>query len=50
MLILRYMLGWQVQEIAAHMEKNANTIAQAIKRSLDQVRHTWKLEGATTYD
>lgn len=44
MLVLRYMLGWKVKEIAAFMQKEENTISVTIKRSLEDIRQKWSGE------
>ncbi|MAU09977.1 MAG: hypothetical protein CL607_09170 [Anaerolineaceae bacterium] len=37
MLVLRYMVGWQVQRIAAHLNMNPNTVSATISRTLKQL-------------
>ena len=41
MLVLRYMLGWQVKEIAGYVGKEENTVSVNIKRTLEQIRQSW---------
>ena len=41
MLVLRYMLGWRVTEIARHLHKDENTISVSIRRCLQQIRRDW---------
>lgn len=41
MLVLRYMVGWQVKQIAEYLEMEENTISVYIHRSLDQIRLDW---------
>lgn len=41
MLVLRYMLGWQVKQIAAHLDKNENTVTVAIKRAIQHLQRDW---------
>ncbi len=41
MLVLRYMLGWKVKEIADYLQKEENTISVYIKRSLERIRDEW---------
>jgi RNA polymerase sigma-70 factor (ECF subfamily) len=41
MLVLRYMLGWQVKHIAAYLEMPANTVTVNIKRALEKLRVLW---------
>jgi RNA polymerase sigma-70 factor (ECF subfamily) len=44
LLVLRYMLGWKVKDIADYLRKEENTVSVYIKRSLEQVRSEWPLE------
>ncbi len=44
MLVLRYLLGWRVTEIAKYMRKEENTVSVYIKRSLEQIRNEWTAE------
>lgn len=41
MLVLRYILGWQVRQIAAHLELNENTVSVMIKRTLNSLKRDW---------
>lgn len=41
MLILRYMLGWQVKQIASHLEVNENTVSVRIQRALKRLHAEW---------
>ena len=41
MLVLRYMLGWQVKQIAKFLNMEENTVSVYIRRSLEQIRHDW---------
>ncbi len=41
MLVLRYMLGWKVKEIAVYLRKEENTVSVYIKRCLEQIRQSW---------
>jgi RNA polymerase sigma-70 factor (ECF subfamily) len=41
MLVLRYMVGWQVKQIAEYLEMEENTVSVYIHRSLDQIRLDW---------
>lgn len=43
-LVLRYMLGWRVKQIAEYLHKKENTISVSIKRSLEQLRQQWPRE------
>ncbi len=38
MLVLRYMVGWRVKEIAKHLNIAENTVSQTIRRTLKKVR------------
>ena len=44
MLVLRYMLGWKVKEIASYLRMEENTVSVYIKRCLQQIRHEWSAE------
>jgi RNA polymerase sigma-70 factor (ECF subfamily) len=44
MLVLRYLLGWKVKQIADYMHKEENTVSVSIKRCLEQIRHDWSDE------
>ena len=41
MLVLRYMLGWQVRQIARHLGINENTVTVTIKRALKSLQRDW---------
>ncbi len=43
-LVLRYMLGWKVNQIAHYLHKEENTVSVYIRRCLDQVRQDWSAE------
>lgn len=43
-LVLRYMLGWKVKEIAQYLHKEENTVSVYIRRCLEQIRDNWALE------
>jgi RNA polymerase sigma-70 factor (ECF subfamily) len=43
-LVLRYMVGWQVKEIAEYIHKEENTVSVMIKRCLEQIRRDWPTE------
>jgi RNA polymerase sigma-70 factor (ECF subfamily) len=40
-LILRYILGWRVKDIGAHLEIAENTISVTIRRTLEKLRNQW---------
>ena len=44
MLVLRYMLGWRVKQIAQHFDMQENTVSVTIRRTLQKVRANWKGE------
>ena len=44
MLVLRYMLGWRVNQIAAHMRMNENTISVTLRRILMKLQANWSRE------
>ncbi len=41
MLVLRYMIGWQVQEIGKYLNIPENTVSQNIRRVLARLRERW---------
>ena len=41
MIVLRYMLGWRVNEIARHMGASENKISVSIHRTLSTLRERW---------
>jgi RNA polymerase sigma-70 factor, ECF subfamily len=41
MLVLRYLLGWQVRQIARYLEMNENTVTVTIKRALKNLQRDW---------
>ncbi len=43
-VILRYMLGWKVIEIAQYLHKPENTVSVYIRRCLQQIRESWSLD------
>jgi len=43
-LVLRYILGWQVKQIAAHMGILENTVSVYIRRAIEQIRREWPAE------
>lgn len=40
-LIFRYVLQWQVKEIAEYLEINENTASKRIHRALESIRNQW---------
>ncbi len=43
-LLLRYMFGWKVKQIASYLHKEDNTVSVNIQRSLDQIRSKWVID------
>lgn len=41
MLVLRYLLGWQVKAIADHLDMRENTVSVTIRRALERLRGRW---------
>ncbi len=41
MIVLRYMLGWQVKQVSGHLHRNENTISVTIGRALKSLRRDW---------
>ena len=41
MLVLRYMLGWQVKQIASHLNMAENTVSVYLRRILSRLRKDW---------
>lgn len=49
-IVLRYILGWQVRKIAAHMNKNETAISMTIHRSLNRIKENWQDHEAESKD
>ncbi len=43
-IVLRYMLGWKVKEIAQYLRKEENTVSVYIRRCLQQIRDEWSFD------
>lgn len=41
MLVLRYMLGWQVKQIASYLGMNENNVSVTIRRALKNLQRDW---------
>lgn len=41
MIVLRYILGWPVKQIAEHFDMLENTVTVRIRRALTQIRKAW---------
>lgn len=46
MVVLRYVLGWRVNQIAAHLDLPENTVSVSIHRALHHVQDDLALRGA----
>ncbi len=44
LLVLRYVLGWQVKQIAVHLDMLENTVSVYLRRSLQNLREQWPEE------
>jgi RNA polymerase sigma-70 factor (ECF subfamily) len=44
MLVLRYILGWQVKQIAGHLGMNENNVSVTIRRALKSLQRDWPQE------
>lgn len=44
MLVLRYILGWQVKQVAAHLGLSENNVSIAIRRALKRLQRDWPQE------
>jgi RNA polymerase sigma-70 factor (ECF subfamily) len=40
-LVLRYILGWRVQDIGNHLDMKENTVSVYISRAINRLRHEW---------
>jgi RNA polymerase sigma-70 factor (ECF subfamily) len=43
-LVLRYMLGWKVNQIAKYLNKEENTVSVYLRRYLEQIRQDWSAD------
>jgi RNA polymerase sigma-70 factor, ECF subfamily len=41
LLVLRYILGWQVKQIAEYLNMEENTVSVYIHRNLERIRQNW---------
>jgi RNA polymerase sigma-70 factor (ECF subfamily) len=41
MLVLRYILGWQVKQVAKHLGMNENSVSVTIHRALKSLQRDW---------
>ena len=44
MLVLRYILGWQVKQIANYLDQNENNVSVTIRRALRSLQRDWPQE------
>jgi RNA polymerase sigma-70 factor (ECF subfamily) len=44
MLVLRYILGWQIKQIAAYLQMNENNVSVTIRRALKSLQRDWPQE------
>ncbi|MEN6436125.1 MAG: sigma-70 family RNA polymerase sigma factor [Anaerolineaceae bacterium] len=47
MVVLRYMLGWRVNQIAEHLAMPENTVSVSLHRSLKQLQEALALQGVS---
>lgn len=50
MLVLRYMLGWQVRQIAAYLGTHENNVTVTIKRTLKSLQRDWSQSQEKDHD
>lgn len=41
MIVLRYILGWQIKQVATHLGLSENNISVTIRRALKSLQHDW---------
>jgi RNA polymerase sigma-70 factor (ECF subfamily) len=41
LIVLRYLLGWRVKDMAAYLELKENTVSVRLQRTLARLRQTW---------
>jgi len=41
MIVLRYMLGWQIKQVAEHLGLNENNVSVTIRRALKSLQRDW---------
>lgn len=41
MIVLRYLLGWQVKEVGVHLHMNENNVSVTIRRALKSLQRDW---------
>jgi RNA polymerase sigma-70 factor (ECF subfamily) len=50
MLVLRYILGWQVKQIARHLDLNENNVSVTIRRALKSLQRDWPQSQENDHD
>jgi len=40
-LVLRYLLGWHVKQVADYLKMNENTVSVTIRRALKSLQRDW---------
>jgi RNA polymerase sigma factor (sigma-70 family) len=50
MIVLRYMLGWQVKQIAEHLRVNENNVSVTIRRALKSLERDWPQSQEKDYE
>ena len=43
LMVLRYILGWNVNQIAKYLNKEENTVSVYIRRCLEEIRNNWSI-------
>lgn len=41
MLVLRYLLGWQIKRVAVHLDMTENSVSVRIRRALNSLQRNW---------
>lgn len=41
MLVLRYMLGWQIKQVAEYLKMSENNVSVTIRRALQRLKRDW---------
>lgn len=50
MVVLRYMLGWQIKQVAVHLGLNENNVSVAIRRALKRLQRDWPQSPEKDYE
>lgn len=43
-IVLRYVLGWRVNQIAEHLDRKENTVSKQLSRALQRLQEKWQPE------